>query len=106
MAIVTAAYVGLVLFTVVRMRRRGVAFATAFGAGGSSVVPAGSDALVKTALAPLGVVYAAGEEWTARSDTGAGIDPGAHVRVIGQEGLTLIVEAGSAGARPTESEGP
>jgi membrane-bound ClpP family serine protease len=60
-------------------------------------VPAGSDALVRTPLAPLGVVYAAGEEWTARTDSGTAIDPGAHVRVVGQEGLTLIVEPGSPG---------
>ena len=72
----------------------------------SSIVPAGSDALVKTALAPMGVVYAAGEEWTARSDTGAGIDRGAHVRVVGQEGLTLIVEPGPAAATSVEGEGP
>ena len=40
------------------------------------IVPAGSDALVKTTLAPFGVVYAAGEEWTARSESGAEIAPG------------------------------
>jgi len=102
MAIATAAYVALVLFVVVRVRRRTDAFAGEFGAGGSSIVPAGSEAVVKTPLAPLGVVYAAGEEWTARSDTGEGIDPGAHVRVIGQEGLTLIVEAGPVANPATE----
>ena len=37
----------------------------------SHAVPAGSDGVVKTALTPFGVVYAAGEEWTARSETGA-----------------------------------
>ena len=103
MAILTAAYVALVLFTVVRVRRRGYAFAGAFGAGGTSVVPAGSEAVVRTALTPLGVVYAAGEEWTARSDTGAGIGPGTHVRVIGQEGLTLIVDTGSVANAATET---
>lgn len=105
MAIATAAYFALVLFVVVRVRRRTDAFAGEFGAGGSSIVPAGSEAVVKTPLAPLGVVYAAGEEWTARSDTGEGIDPGAHVRVIGQEGLTLIVEAGP-GANPATEGSP
>jgi len=100
MAIATAAYVGLVLFVVVRARRRGITFAGDFGAGGTSTVPAGSDALVKTALRPLGVVYAAGEEWTARSGSGVEIDPGVHARVVGQEGLTLIVEAGSGAVQP------
>jgi membrane-bound ClpP family serine protease len=105
MALATAAYVALVLFTVVRARRRGNAFTGAFGAGGTSIVPAGSHALVRTPLTPLGVVYAAGEEWTARSDTGVGIDPGAHVRVVGQEGLTLIVEPGPSGSASVEGEG-
>jgi membrane-bound serine protease (ClpP class) len=105
MAILTAAYVALVLFTVVRTRRRGDAFAGLFSAGGTSIVPAGSEAVVKTALAPLGVVYAAGEEWTARSETGAGIDPGSHVRVVGQEGLTLIVDAGSVADTASEGRG-
>jgi membrane-bound serine protease (ClpP class) len=105
MALATAAYVALVLVTVVRARQRGYAYASAFGAGGTSLVPAGSDAVVKTALAPLGVVYAAGEQWTARSDSGIGIDPGAHVRVVGQEGLILIVEPGPAGSGPAEGEG-
>jgi len=102
MALATAAYVALVLVTVVRARRRGSGFAAAFGAGGTSIVPTGSDALVRTPLAPLGVVYAAGEEWTARSESGVGIDPGAHVRVVGQEGLTLIVEPGPSGSAPIE----
>jgi len=105
MALATAAYVALVLFTVVRARRRGNAFTGAFGAGGTSIVPAGSHALVRTPLTPLGVVYAAGEEWTARSDTGVGIDAGAHVRVVGQEGLTLIVEPGPSGSASVEGEG-
>jgi membrane-bound ClpP family serine protease len=98
MAGATGAFVAVILVTVVRARRRGRAYtAAAYGAGGTHTVPAGSDALVKTPLAPLGVVYAAGEEWTARSDDATGIAPGEHVRVVGQEGLTLIVEAGHPG---------
>jgi membrane-bound serine protease (ClpP class) len=104
LAIATAAYVAVVLVTVVRVRRRVTGLAGAFGAGGSSIVPAGSDALVKTRLAPLGVVYAVGEEWTARSDSGAGIEPGAHVRVVGQEGLTLIVDAEAGGDGPARED--
>lgn len=92
MALVTAGYVALVLFTVVRVRQRTLAYAGAYGAGGTSTVPPGSLAVVRTPLAPQGVVHAAGEDWTARSGSGAPIDPGAHVRVVGQEGLTLIVE--------------
>ena len=51
------------------------AYAGAYGAGGTPVVPAGSDGLVKTTLAPLGVVYAAGEEWTARSAAASASPP-------------------------------
>jgi membrane-bound serine protease (ClpP class) len=58
MAVITAGYVILVLVTVVRARRRSRAYAFAYGAGGTSMVPAGSDGVVKTSLAPLGVVYA------------------------------------------------
>ena len=50
----------------------------------------GKTAEVRTALDPLGSIYAQGELWTARSDTR--IKPGAQVRIIGREGLILIVE--------------
>lgn len=106
MALATAAYVALVLVTVVRARHRGYAFAGAFGAGGTSTVPTGSDGLAKTSLAPLGVVYAAGEEWSARSGSGAEIATGERVRVVGQEGLTLIVEPGLPGDSLEETRGP
>jgi len=94
MAALTAGFMVLVLVTVVRVRQRSRAFAGVYGAGGSSTVPAGSDGLVKTSLSPLGVVYAAGEEWSARSASDTEIPIGEHVRVVGQEGLTLIVEPG------------
>jgi membrane-bound ClpP family serine protease len=44
-------------------------------------------------------VYAVGEEWTARTADGRTLERGAPVAVIGQEGLTLIVE-------PTGPGGP
>ena len=93
-AVATAAFSVLALFTIVRVRRRSLAYAGAYGAGGSSRVPAGSEGIVRTSLAPLGVVYTAGEEWTARSSDGAEIAPGQEIRVVGQDGLTLIVEPG------------
>jgi membrane-bound serine protease (ClpP class) len=100
MAALTAGYVLLILLVVVRTRRRSRMHAADYGAGGSRTVPAGSDALVKTTLAPFGVVYAAGEEWSARSESGAEIPPGERVHVVGQDGLTLIVGTGSPGAMP------
>ena len=106
MAIATAAYVALVLIVVTRVRRRSSLFAGAFGAGGTSTVPAGSDAVVKSPIAPVGVVYAAGEDWSARSIGGSEIGLGEHVRVVGQEGLTLIVEPGLPGDPMEEQNRP
>lgn len=68
----------------------------AFGAGGSPTVPAGTSGIARTAIARTGVVYAAGEEWTARSSNGSTIGSGEQVRVVGQDGLTLIVVASIA----------
>jgi membrane-bound ClpP family serine protease len=59
-------------------------------------VPLGTLGVAKTALAPIGVVYAAGEAWTARSGDSTEIPPGSSVRVVGQEELTLVVESGPA----------
>lgn len=92
MAATTAAFMVLALVTVVRVRRRTLVAAGAYGAGGTSTVPVGTEAVARTSLAPLGVVYAAGEEWTARSDNGADIPAGSHVRVVSQDGLTLVVD--------------
>ena len=98
MATLTAGFMLLVFVTIVRTRRRGLAYAGAYGAGGTTGVPAGSDGFVKQALTPFGIVYTVGEEWSARSSSGAEIPSGARIRVIGQEGLTLIVEPeGSVG---------
>jgi membrane-bound serine protease (ClpP class) len=98
MAAVTAAYVGLVLLTVARTRQRSLAFAGVYGAGGTMAVPTGTVGIARTALEPRGVVYAAGEEWTARSSDESAIARGSPIRVIGQEELTLIVESGPSGA--------
>ena len=82
----------LIIAGVVRVvgRRRGEN-EDAFGAGGTSTVPVGSDGVTRTVLDPSGVAYVAGEEWTARSDGDTPIAAGARVRVVGQTGLTLIV---------------
>ena len=96
MAAVTAVYVGLVLVTVARVRRRSFAYAGAYGAGGTMTVPPGTVGVARTALEPIGVVYAAGEEWTARASGDTAIPPGQPIRVVGQENLTLVVESGPA----------
>ncbi len=86
---VTAGYMLFVLTVVVRWRRRlGGLLETSTG----PLVHAGGLAEVRAVLSPLGVVFAAGEEWSARTADGAAAAPGTTVRIIGQDGLTLIVE--------------
>ena len=93
-AAVVAVVLILILVAVARivLRRRG-ANEDAFGAGGTSQVPAGARGVAKTDLAPSGVVLVVGEQWTARSVGGETIPSGQRVRVVSQDGLTLIVEA-------------
>jgi membrane-bound serine protease (ClpP class) len=50
----------------------------------------------QTLIAPKGIAYAGGESWSARSRS-AEIGPGTPLRVIGVEGLELIVEPAPAG---------
>jgi membrane-bound ClpP family serine protease len=76
--------------TVSRSRRR--LAPAGFGAGGSFAVPSGTVGQVRRPLDPVGSVYAAGEEWTARSADDRLVERGTPVRVLREEGLTLIVE--------------
>lgn len=92
MTITTALFMALAIGTVVRTRRRLQTAPVGYGAGGSPRVPVGTPGEVRMSLDPVGSVYAAGEEWSARS-TGPALEPGTPVVVVGQEGLTLIVEA-------------
>ena len=47
---------------------------------------------VRSDLSPLGTVYVGRESWTARTRDGGIVGRDTRVRVVGQEGLTLIVE--------------
>ena len=55
--------------------------------------------LVHRPLTPRGSIHALGEEWSARTADAAPLERGTAVRVVGNEGLTVIVEA-SPGALP------
>jgi membrane-bound serine protease (ClpP class) len=66
-----------------------------FGAGGVSRVAIGTLGDAKTDIDPSGVVLAAGEQWTASSASGTRIAAGQRIRVVGQDGLTLLVDAAS-----------
>jgi membrane-bound serine protease (ClpP class) len=50
----------------------------------------GARAQVVSPCRPLGRVRVVGELWRARCEAGA--EPGATVRIVGREGLTLLVE--------------
>jgi membrane-bound serine protease (ClpP class) len=63
--------------------------------GTSSSVPAGLAGIVRKSIEPVGSVYLAGEEWSARTGDGRPLERGTPVRVIGTDGLTVIVEADS-----------
>jgi membrane protein implicated in regulation of membrane protease activity len=52
----------------------------------------GAHAEVVERLDPEGRVRVAGELWTARSSDGGHVEPGASVRIVRLEGLTLFVE--------------
>ena len=67
------------------------------GAGGTTKVPVGTAGMARTMIAQSGVVTAAGEDWTARSVGDLPIAAGERVRVVGHDGLTLMVEPEPAG---------
>jgi membrane-bound serine protease (ClpP class) len=81
---------GLVLVrTAIQIRR----FVPAPGSGMIGTVSVISEiGVVQADLAPLGTVYVGRESWTARLDDGGSAARGTQVRVLRQEGLTLIVE--------------
>ena len=56
----------------------------------------GAAGTAQTMIAPRGIAYAEGESWSARSRS-AEIRAGAPLRVVGVEGLELIVEPAAAG---------
>ena len=88
-SVLTGGYMAFILFVVVRWRRR---LTGTLRMSTGPVLFAGALGEVRTSLLPLGVVYAAGEEWTARTEDGTTIEAGAPVRIKRRDGLTLIVE--------------
>jgi membrane-bound serine protease (ClpP class) len=94
MTVMTAAFMIFVTIAVVRTRQ----MATAEGLVGAGLA-ANTLGEVRRPLAPVGSVYAGGEEWTARSADEQSLTRGTQVRIVGQDGLTLVVE-------PTEPSAP
>jgi membrane-bound serine protease (ClpP class) len=91
MTLLTAAFVGVVVWAAIRTRRMPP---VNIGVGSSNVASdlIGTEGEVRRALLPSGTVYAAGEEWTARTADGRSLERGTPVRIRGRDGLVLIVD--------------
>jgi membrane-bound serine protease (ClpP class) len=85
----TAAFGAMIAYAAVRSRRIGNASATV-------AAPVGAVGVVGSRVAPVGSVYVGKEHWSARTSSGVPIDRGTRVRVLGLDGLTLIVEPESS----------
>jgi membrane-bound serine protease (ClpP class) len=85
MSLTTAAFGGLIAWGALRSRRIGT------GARTDGLV-LGATGVVGRDLGPRGSVYVSKEHWSARSVDGRTLRRGSGVRVVGIEGLTLIVE--------------
>jgi membrane-bound serine protease (ClpP class) len=92
---VSLVYFLVLLRGLVQMRRRlpgaTLPIARLVGEGGTA----------QTLLAPRGIAYAGGETWSART-TDAEIRPGTPIRVVGVDGLELLVEPASDAGKPPE----
>jgi membrane-bound serine protease (ClpP class) len=86
MTVTTAAFGALITVTAIKTRQmRGPSWAV-------SGVAAGSVGEVRRPLEPIGSVYVSGEEWSARTADDRSVPRGTPVRVVRNDGLTVIVE--------------
>ena len=60
--------------------------------GSAAALSPGVAGVVRRSIEPLGSVYVAGEEWSARTVDGRPLERGVPVRVVSTDGLTVIVE--------------
>jgi membrane-bound serine protease (ClpP class) len=96
--ITTGAFAALIAWAAIRSRT----IAATPGTAGAPFV-LGSLGLVRQPIGysgAVGSVYVAGEEWTARTSDGAEIERGVPVRVVGVDGLTLVVEPEASSSEP------
>jgi membrane-bound serine protease (ClpP class) len=91
MTLLTGLVIGGIVLVVLRNRRAPQLVPSASHID-APLVPLGTVAAVRRDLLPAGSVYAAGEEWTARSRDGRPLERGTLVRVVGHDGLTVLVE--------------
>jgi membrane-bound serine protease (ClpP class) len=91
MTVLTALFMGVVLWAALKTRRMPVVN-VGIRSGEAAGDLIGREGEVRRALLPSGTVYAAGEEWTARSADGRVVERGTPVRITDQDGLVLIVD--------------
>lgn len=89
--VTAAALMSLVVWAALRTREMAPAVLA-----GNEAVPSGASGVVRRPLEPSGSVYAGGEEWSARSADSRSIERGAMVKIVGRDGLTLVVEPDAA----------
>jgi membrane-bound serine protease (ClpP class) len=100
MTLLTAGFVVLITIAAIRGRREGATAGT-IGAELAGIL----FAEVRRPLTPFGSVYAGGEEWTARTEDNRPLQRGTAVRIVRQEGLTLVVEPADAAGSPAFPSG-
>ncbi|MDQ2964609.1 MAG: nodulation protein NfeD [Chloroflexota bacterium] len=83
----TALFMGLIAIGAMKTR----AMRGSTGTVGVSLTP-GFPGEVRSPLQPIGSIYAAGEEWSARAVDDRPLERGTPVRVVRIDGLTLVVE--------------
>jgi membrane-bound serine protease (ClpP class) len=86
----------MVLVTIAAIRSRRMTAAP--GTVGAAVA-VGTVGEVRSPLAPIGSVYLAGEEWSARTEDERRLERGTPIRVIRFDGLLAIVEPESSGTQ-------
>ncbi len=91
--VTTTVTAGLFLALIVWAAIRSRGMASPSGVVGSSFALApGIKGVVRRAIEPVGSIYAAGEEWSARTFDGRALERGTPVLVVATDGLTVIVE--------------
>lgn len=85
--ITTTAFMLLIAVAAALARRSGPTGPGLVGAA----LPADAVGIVRRPLNPLGSVYLAGEEWSARTADGSPVDRDTPVRMVRRDGLTLVV---------------
>ena len=87
MTVMTGGFMIFIAYAAIRTRK----MRTAEGLIGAGLA-ASELGEVRRPLTPIGSVYAGGEEWTARTADEKPLPRGTAVRIVRQEGLTLVVE--------------